>query len=140
MTSRQTATLAALLCLAGTATAQTAGNSGGTAHSPCVSRTTGGDYLEVDCPLPSAAEPVRLRFEADFSGGHDDTVASMKLAIDGEPLACDTGSKTHLMGEDGDVSLQCDFSTAAKSAAAGVLHVELIWSHAQYTRYQFVTR
>jgi len=84
--------------------------------------------------------PVRLRFEASFSGGHDDTVASMKLSVDGLPLACDTGGNTPLMGEDGDVSLYCNFPTAGPSTTAAVRHVELTSSHAQYADYRFGTR
>jgi hypothetical protein len=53
-------------------------------------------------------------------------------------LPCDEGSKTRLMGEDGDVSLVCRFSTSTASRSNQGLVVQLTWSHAQYAGFSFV--
>jgi hypothetical protein len=98
----------------------------------CESQAGTGNKLELRCPLAASGAPQRFRFEARFSGGHDDTVASMTATLDGAPLACEPGSKTSLMGEDGDVSLECRFSIAKEAGAERVLRVTLSWSHAQY--------
>ena len=65
-------------------------------------------------------------------------MASMTLSLDGAPLACEQGSKTQLMGEDGDVSLECRFSLADAAGTKRVLKVLLRWSHAQYTDFELV--
>ncbi len=98
----------------------------------CEAQASPGDLRNIACPLKASTTPRRYRFKADFSGGHDDTMASMALSLDGAPLACDEGSKTSLMGEDGDVSLECRFSVP-QAAGAPVLKVVVKWSHAQYT-------
>jgi hypothetical protein len=99
----------------------------------CEAQTPGGDLRSITCPLNAAAAPRRLRFKVDFSGGHDDTMASMTLSLDGQALACEPGSKTQLMGEDGDVSLECRFSVPAGADTRRVLRASVKWSHAQYT-------
>jgi len=66
-------------------------------------------------------------------------MASMTLSVDDEPLSCDQGSKTHLMGEDGDVSLECRLSVPTTAEARRVLRVSVKWSHAQYTDFELVT-
>ncbi len=112
--------------------------------SNCESRTPGGDALYLHCPMnaPAAVADRRYRFKVDFSGGHDDTQASIALSLDGAPLRCDEGSKTSLFGEDGEVSLECRFAlrAAAESGAAAaerrLLDVTILWSHAQYTDFQ----
>jgi len=106
--------------------------SGPRAALPCEAQASPGDLRNFSCPLKAATAARRYRFKAEFSGGHDDTMASMALNLDGAPLACDEGSKTQLMGEDGDVSLECRFSIP-ETAGAHVLKVVLKWSHAQYT-------
>src|SRR5258706_9139397 len=102
----------------------------------CESRSPGGDFRDISCPLDPASAPKHLRFKVDFSGGHDDTMASMALSVDGAPLACEQGSKTQLMGEDGDVSLECRFSLPDADGTKRVLRVLLKWSHAQYTDFE----
>lgn len=99
----------------------------------CKSDSPGGDFVQFSCPLPSNGSERRWRFMAEFSGGHDDTSASMTLTLDGVPLHCDEGSKTRLFGEDGNVSLVCRFPVRG-SPAAPTLAVALLWSHAQYVR------
>jgi len=99
----------------------------------CTSQSPGGDFRTISCPLNAPSSARHFRFKVDFSGGHDDTMASMTLALDGSPLGCEAGSKTQLMGEDGDVSLECRFAVQGAASAPGVLTVRVKWSHAQYT-------
>lgn len=105
---------------------------------PCTSQSPGGDLRNISCPLNAPSAARRFRFKVDFSGGHDDTMASMALTLDGAPLACEPGSKTQLMGEDGEVSLECSFAVAAAAGAARTLTVQVKWSHAQYTDFALV--
>ena len=60
----------------------------------------------------------------------------MTATLNEAPLVCENGSKTSLMGEDGDVSLECKFSIAGKAGTRQVLKVKLLWSHAQYTDFE----
>ena len=64
-------------------------------------------------------------------------MASITPSLDDVPLACDKGSKISLMGEDGDVSLDCRFSMAEKPGTKKVLRVKVSWSHAQYVDFEF---
>lgn len=77
-----------------------------------------------------------MRFKAHFSGGHDDTKASMSASIDGDSVECEPGSKTRLFGEEGDVSLECVFSVAGGANQLRVLKVAVLWSHAQYRDFE----
>ena len=96
----------------------------------CEAPDTPGDYREVSCALPVSAQ--KLRFVARFSGGHDDTQAWLEASLDGEPLACAPGSKPRLIGEDGNVFIDCRVALSA-AAADRKLEIALKWSHAQYT-------
>lgn len=100
----------------------------------CESQTAGGDARDFTCPLISSGTSQHFRFKADFSGSHDDTTMSMTATLNGEPLTCEKGSTTSRRFEDGDVSLDCRFST---TGTARVLGVALIWSHAQYVDFEF---
>ncbi len=115
-----------------------------TAHAQskprCETPEAPGDRREVTCSISVAAVPLSLRFKANFSGSHDDTMASMTATVDGEALTCNTGSKTELMGEDGDVSLFCDFKILAKASKPKVLKVVLSWRHAQYEGFELEAR
>ena len=102
----------------------------------CESPSTPGDYRNIECPLNASGTPQRFRFKANFSGGHDDTMASMEATLDGSPLACEKGSKTSLQGEDGDVSLECRFSLKEKAGTKHVFAAALTWRHAQYTDFE----
>lgn len=106
---------------------------------PCTSQSPGGDLRNISCTLNAPSAARHFRFKVDFSGGHDDTMASMALKLDGAPLACEPGSKTRLMGEDGDVSLECSFSVPDAASSARTLTVLVKWSHAQYTDFALVT-
>jgi hypothetical protein len=72
-----------------------------------------------------------MLFKADFSGSHDDTRLSMALSLDDVPVACSQNSKTSLLAEDGNVSLECHFvpggAPGTKTMLAAVIQ---IW-HAQ---------
>ena len=133
---------AGLLLAAGGALPADAGRLPGEENTACESQSPGGDFVQFSCALPRDGSARRFRFQAHFTGGHDDTSASMVLTLDDAPLACDAGSKTRLFGEDGDVSLVCRFSIAGRagSAAGGrvMLGVALLWSHAQYALTELV--
>jgi hypothetical protein len=62
-------------------------------------------------------------------------MASMSATLNGQPLVCDPDSKTELMGEFGEVSLYCGFSTSV-GKDGHVLEVSVQWSHAQYAALQ----
>lgn len=117
------------------------GNEPGPAPMPaedrpsCESHAPRWDRRDIRCPMSASGIVRHFRFTARFSGSHDDTTASLRPTIDGAPLACDTGSKTELMGEDGDVSLECRFSVSA--GPTQVLRVMLSWHHAEYTDFEF---
>jgi hypothetical protein len=102
----------------------------------CESQAPGGDTRDITCPLKASGAAQRFRFKANFSGGHDDTMASMTATLDGAPLACEQGSKTSLMGEDGDVSLECRFSIGERPPGERFLRVTVSWRHAQYTDFE----
>jgi hypothetical protein len=114
----------------------------GSSPSPsgCEARPQGNDALQVTCPLGRSASVQRFRFTANFSGGHDDTTASMTPTLDGASLACEPGSKTSLIGEDGDVSVDCAFTVGEAPGTTRVLQVLLKWRHAQYTDFSLVAR
>lgn len=101
---------------------------------PCVTTELPGGRQEISCALPAAAVAQRYRFRAEFSGGHDDTMASMSATLDGAALRCDDGSKMDLMGEFGDVSLECRFSAPPQGDARDRFKVALRWSHADFAR------
>lgn len=120
-------TTLAFLCLLATASH---------AAAPELSCSVGNETYEsreMLCAIPPAARPQRLQFIARFSGGHDDTRASIVTELDDQPLACDTGSKKELFGEDGEVSLNCGFAVPAGAKGDARFKVTIRWSHAQYT-------
>jgi hypothetical protein len=98
----------------------------------CESPPAPGDLREIRCPLVASGNAQRFRFKANFSGGHDDTRASLKASLDDSPLACDPDSKTSLFGEEGDISLECGFSMTGNADRVHILTVTLLWSHTQY--------
>lgn len=102
-------------------------------HRPlnCEPATLGRDKLTVVCALDPAA-PQRVHIKVHLTGSHDDTTASMDVAIGDAPVACDAGSKTSTEGEDGDVTLDCRFTASGRQGAATVLRASAKWFHAQY--------
>jgi hypothetical protein len=98
----------------------------------CESSTLGGDMFDVRCPLPATRSAQRYRYEVHFSGGHDDTRASLSPALDGSVIACDEAdSQLRLLGEEGDVSLACEFEAGGGSPAP-VFSVRVLWHHCQH--------
>lgn len=125
------------LALAGCATTTPA------AFSPadaCSERSTAFGRQEIQCQLPKTGFTGKLRFKANFSGGHEDTSARIEPSIDDVPLACDEGSKVHLVQEDGDVSLWCDFAVADPMRGNGVFKVVVWWGHAEYVNYEMAVQ
>jgi hypothetical protein len=92
----------------------------------------GRDRLTVVCALDPTAAPLRVRVKVYFTGSHDDTTASMDVALGDAPVACDAGSKTSTESEDGDVTLECRFTAIGKAAAPSLLRASARWFHAQY--------
>lgn len=101
--------------------------------SACEARPGPGDTIDFTCPLGVGQN---YTFRAHFTGSHDDTVLSLKAALDGETVACAEGSKTESRFEDGDISLECRFSIANAAGVTSVLGVMLKWHHAQYTGFE----
>ncbi|WP_216075105.1 hypothetical protein, partial [Acinetobacter baumannii] len=64
----------------------------------CEVQAPGADRRQVTCPLSASGATQRFRFKARFSGGHDDTKASITPTLNGAPLVCDKGSKISLFG------------------------------------------
>jgi hypothetical protein len=91
-----------------------------------------GDERRFECTVDAAAGNVPPRFIALFSGGHDDTMASLRIQADGADTACGAGSKPELMGEDGNVSLLCHLPLVQLSPGRHLVTVNLRWSHARY--------
>lgn len=108
-----------------------------TGAPPCASTNSPGDIRAITCRFPRTDAPQRYRFKANFSGGHDDTKATITAVRGGRPLECEHGSKTSLFGEDGDVSLECIFS-AGPVGEHTVVEFTVIWSHAQYRDFQVI--
>ncbi len=98
----------------------------------CEQPTLGRDKLTLVCALDVAAAPQRIHIKVHLTGSHDDTTASMEVAIGDAPVACDAGSKTSTEGEDGDVTLDCRFTASGAPGAAMVVRASAKWFHAQY--------
>jgi hypothetical protein len=112
--------------------AVTAGSSAAAEVLTCDTQSAGWDRHEYRCPLTANGTEQRLRFKADFSGGHDDTEASIAFTLDGAPLACSQGSKTNLFGEDGDISLECNLSVTGPPGTKRMLGATVKFSHAEF--------
>jgi hypothetical protein len=97
----------------------------------CEPATIGHDKLTVVCALDAAA-PQRIHIKVHLTGSHDDTTASMEVAIGATPVVCDAGSKTSTEGEDGDVTLECRITAPGGQGAATILRASAKWFHAQY--------
>ena len=122
-----------LLHLAPATAAERADGSG-----DCATTAGGGGSRQVECRLDGSEGAASYRFLARFSGGHDDTVASLEAALDGAPDACGPGSKTYLVGEDGDVSLDCTIAPVDRAGAPRVLRVVVRWSHAEFVGFEWL--
>ncbi|MDB5970425.1 MAG: hypothetical protein JWQ90_2875 [Hydrocarboniphaga sp.] len=107
-----------------------------TKHLSCDAPAMPGDSREIKCAVVGTGAPGQYRFVVSFLGGHDDTSASFKAFEDGQPLVCDKNSKLSLFGEDGEVSLFCMFSLKHDAGTAHVISFSVLWSHAQYDRFE----
>lgn len=104
-------------------------------HLRCEPPALGRDQLVVVCHIdPSEVRRVRVRIH--LTGSHDDTTASIEVAIGDAPVVCDAGSKTSTEGEDGDVTLDCHFTASGRSGAATMLRASARWFHAQYIGFE----
>ena len=103
----------------------------------CVETDRMMDWREITCTLPAGTVPKRFSFRAMFTGGHDDTSASIAPELDGQPFACGEGSKLRLFGEDGNVSVHCQFDRSTLPAAGAKLKVLIKWNHAEFADYEF---
>jgi hypothetical protein len=99
---------------------------------PCKPPTLDRDKLTVICALDEAAAAQRVHIKVHLTGSHDDTTASMEVAIGDVPVACDAGSRVSTEGEDGDVTLDCRFTASGRQGGATVLRASAKWFHAQY--------
>lgn len=97
-------------------------------------RSQYGEGMEVQCTLRESAKPRKFRFEIRFTGGHDDTKAWLSATLNGKPLTCDEGSKTKLFAEEGEVGIDCYFSSEQVKGAQE-LKVSVEWHHAQYSEH-----
>ncbi len=117
-------------------------NAGGQHSQPalrCEPPTLGRDKLTVVCTLDAAA-PQAVGIKVHLTGSHDDTTASMEVALGDAPVACDIGSKLSTEAEDGDVTLDCRFTASPKPGAGTVLRVAAKWFHAQYVNHEMQSR
>jgi hypothetical protein len=88
-------------------------------------------WQEFRCPVMINTAGQKMLFKADFSGSHDDTRLSMNLSLDGVPVECSPDSKTSLLGEDGNVSLECHFVPGGTPGTKSMLNtIVQIW-HAE---------
>lgn len=105
----------------------------------CAARKGAGDVVDFSCPLVATGAAQRFRLSATFEGSHDDTKLLMKPTLDGATIACDPGSKTSSLYEDGDIVLECRFQTTARAGTNVLLAVRLQWYHAQLAKTVFVS-
>lgn len=103
---------------------------------PCEGRSTGYGSGELVCSLPASAGASQLKFQAHFSGVHDDSSAGLAVALDGKPLACADGSTPRIAGDGGGSALECRLLVPASAAATRKLTVHLLWYHAEPIGYE----
>ncbi len=96
------------------------------------------DSRDVSCVIPVSAEGQHFDFVARFSGGHDDTRATLLASHSGAPITCEEGSKPELLGEDGDINLLCRISAPAKQTRDYKFDVTIQWKCAEYTDFSLV--
>jgi hypothetical protein len=110
----------------------------------CDSKTNGGDYFEIRCPL-LADERAEWLFRASFTGVHDDSAARIAVSIDGAAVACGPGSKLELLGlgDEGsagsDGFIECRLALERGASGERRLLVVLTWKHAQHVGHELVS-
>lgn len=108
------------------------------AAAPCESLSVNEQEAEAVCVIPVAAVTRQARFKAHFLGSHDDSIVSLQtIELNAKPVACVTGSKTQSRFEDGEVTLDCGFSTAATSSG-GLFKVKMSLHHLQLDKTELV--
>ena len=101
---------------------------------PCsVAQATFGS-AELACTIEAAPEARDLRFGVRFQGVHDDSLASVAVKIDGQPLACEAGGRQQLQGDAQGDTLTCSLRVPANGAARE-LRFRLAWEHAEPAGY-----
>ncbi len=106
----------------------------------CEAQSVSFKRREYRCPLTANGREQQIRFKADFSGSHDDTELSMNLSLDGLPVSCRKGSKTWLNGEDGNVSLECNFVLDGAAGTKTILLAMVNIYHAEFVGVKLSTR
>lgn len=108
-----------------------AGDQRSTKPLRCEPPTFGRDKLSLVCALgPSAPQAVHVNIH--FIGSHDDTTASIAVALGDASVTCDAGSQTSTAAEDGYVTLDCRFTAPGGPGRATLLRASAQWLHAQY--------
>lgn len=102
----------------------------------CETQSVNFKKREYLCPLKPNGREQQMRFKVNFSGSHDDTQLSMTLAMDGLPVSCIKGSKTWLNGEDGDVSLECNFVFKGETGTKKMLRATVNIYHAEFVEFK----
>ena len=131
-------TRAAALCMAAMLAAPVSAAPPAVKDLACVAKKGAGDVMDYSCPLVATGVSQRFRLSATFEGSHDDTKLAMKPTLDGAVIACDPGSKTSSLYEDGEVVLKCRFQVTARAGTKALLAVRLQWYHAQLAKTVFV--
>ncbi|GAC1603227.1 MAG: hypothetical protein NVS3B2_07550 [Ramlibacter sp.] len=114
----------------------------GSAHAatiiPCDGRPTGYGSAEVMCAVEPGLAAGLLRFNARFSGVHDDSQAGMAVSLDDSPVLCSGDSMTRIAGENSGDTLVCRFKLAAAPGATRRIRVNLLWFHAEPAAFDLV--
>ena len=106
----------------------------------CEEEAINPERTDVRCSLASDQASQGYRLEVHFSGGHDDTSASLSATLNGVPLTCGPDSKIKLFGEDGEVSLWCDFEVGASDGPVHRFEGVIAYRHAQYSGARLLLR
>ena len=105
----------------------------------CTQEMFEGDLWDFSCPLESPQAGARYRFEAHFSGVHDDSMAKMTPMVSGTEVACADSGKVRFNGDEmGDHSLECHFTLPAAAGAKAVFRMRMRWSHADLAAVELV--
>jgi hypothetical protein len=100
----------------------------------CESLLVNEQELNAVCVVPRSMASNTFRFKAHFLGSHDDSTVSIRWTqLDGMPVACRPGSKTESRFEGGEVTLDCGFMAAARSADRR-LEIKISLHHLQLDR------
>jgi hypothetical protein len=106
---------------------------------PCEGRQTGFGSGELACKVDTRGGSQARRFEAEFSGVHDDSQAAMAASLDGTPLACSPGGQERLEGETQGNRLSCGLVIPAGGAEhERTVLLRLRWHHAEPARFTFL--